>query len=360
MDIHSLDYLNQDMTKVHRWLSACLTDLREGSTYVRQTLSHHHLQVWGSNPSIDDVSTLMTWCQSQQLFERHPNGSTTWSLRGVSFINSSTAPRVDEDHAWKEVARALLRVKHLNDAPEYLFPYHIDEVLLFGSLTKHIASTYGDSDGLLLMQAKSSDALMMANKVLSHPAMSWMPQVLGDPFFRKVAEQMIASPSASNSSGFCEWSADPMVVEVLADQDVNWALFNPSGKQLSSSDIVPTQMDEVEYAIITAQQQMDLSQSTLLSQKLRKAMRALGSPRDALLHEVVLPVLEHKVDNKIDAGRAMWWGSLASSDVLSQAMFELSDAMQDHWREWLDVMPPALQEAWHSALYPSSPAELSL
>ena len=352
MDIHSLDYHTQDMHKVHRWLSGCLHELRIGCPDLANTLNNQHQKLWGAAASDQEIAQLIEWSASQKLFERHPNGSTTWSLRGVSFINSSTDPRLPEQQAWKEVALGLLRAQHLNNAPDYLFPYHIDEVLLFGSLTKSMGATYGDSDALLLMQPKSSKAVGWANKVLSCPIMSWMPQILGDPYFRKVAETMIASPSGNK--GFCAWTSDALVVDVLADQDVDWALFNPSGRLLTSSIIAATQMDEVDHAIITAQKQMDLSQSTLLSQKLRKAVRALGEPRDALIQHLLLPALNQKVERKQDASRVMWWCALASSDALSQAMLHISDDMQDHWREWLDVMPAAIQDIWQSTVYPSS------
>ena len=324
MDIHALDYQMFSKDQVHAWLNGARQQLAQGVRDVAAAFNTAHRALWKEDNHAGS-QTLAQWCQENDMLTTHPAGGHTWSLRGVAFLHSSLNDRLPASQAWDRVHAMMRKVDWLNNAPENIFPLTVADVLLFGSMTKS-AATCGDSDALVLVTPKSENAQSQAAAFWKDNA-DWCPQAYGMMSFHRLIDEVLSE------DGFCSWTLDPSVVDVLSDQDPDFALVSALGKTWTPFQVSATQMDEVAFAVCQALDHAPHTMQSQVWQQLSRARLRHPSVEQQILSDVTNQLLHATTTVQIQ--RCVWWALVAPQEEFKKHYQSLDELAQHRWQKLL-------------------------
>lgn len=317
--------------QIHQWLGQVWPVVRMGTLNVARVLQESALQhpIEGVPPSSVKAlaKDLAQWGKKNKLFAPHPHGGTTFSLDGVSFIQSSLSPRKPPKAAWDEFVSAHARAQWVNNAPEHLFPLKVVDVLLFGSMTRPTSVDHGDCDGVLVYQPKSEAALNKAGIVFQSPAFQWARPVSNYASYRYVLDKAV-----NDSDKFCRLVSDGKTLDVLYDHNPSFAIVSLNGRQWGG-DLYHTQLDEVFDVVQASQSNADPTQIAHVVASYRTALRRFGGlDVSNIAQKEVLPLLRSFPSDEPRQNFVAWWASLSGPGPLAVLLSKIPQEMAQAWR----------------------------
>ena len=349
MDIHSIP-LPPSLTleQTHTWLNQVWPIVRMGTLNISRALVEVAAQKPIGGLPTDTIKVaakdLVAWGRKNQMWASHPNGGTTFSLNGVSFIQASLSARKKPSTAWDELARANARRLWLNNAPEHLFPLKISDLLLFGSMTKPSSVDHGDCDGVMVYQPKSPQAVQKSNALFQSAPFRWARPVSNYASYRFVMDKTI-----NDGDRFCRLVSDGQSLDVLYDADPSFAVVSVHNHRWGS-DLYQTQLDEVFDVVQAAQANATMEQYAHVFSHLNTAERRFGgfNLRNCAQKEV-LPLLQKVPSDPATQNFVVWWAALGGSDLLADLLQEVPSSVQGKWMEVLEDSP-CVAGVWDQAL----------
>lgn len=214
------------------------------------------LEQWGdilerarpSDLSHVSVQTMLEWIQVNELVQQQGQG-VILSMRGVATILASDSPRLTPQQAWEHASDLLVACKWINSAPAENAPMEIADVLLFGSLTDPDVQSVGDIDAFVIFKSKQEDAYSLAQATLKKLDMDEVLRPRGSslPSFRAAAREWLGQIVS-----FASLDDQPRTLEVLLDQDPNFACFSLLGKNWTAQQLSNTSVDEEASVVLAA------------------------------------------------------------------------------------------------------------
>lgn len=217
----------------HAWLTALRPALAQGplpdAQWKERLLAHAP-----SFAARRQATALLAWVDREGL--REPQGEGwTWSLRGVAWLLSTPGPRREPTFAWATADRLVQRIDACNALPPEDVPLAVVDVLIFGSMTDPVARDHGDLDAVLLLQAKTPDAVARYDAAWrrSHPAGPPAPSCR-----RELPERLgLGDP-------FLALSTDTRTLAVLLDHNPGFSCFSLRARTWSEAQLAHTNADE--------------------------------------------------------------------------------------------------------------------
>lgn len=252
-------------------------------------------------PQIRGVSgqDMLAWIQENNLIE--PQGSG-WalSLRGIAAMLARNGERKSPDQAWEHVAELLACCQWVNSAPAQNAPMEISDVLLFGSITNPDKETIGDLDCILLFKSKQDGAYSLAEKVLGDLGMDEVLRPRGSrlPSFRAAVRQWL-----EQLVPFASLDDQMRTIEVLLDQDKDFACYSLLGKEWDHGKLANTSADEEAALVLQALERGRSSpHKDYVQSRIEWAMKNTPDPRSLVR---ILDKTSVELEKRIQ-----WWEQL--------------------------------------------------